>query len=164
MLISFTFELAYKSAPPIGANMMPIAKKMGRTVLGVRMGCHAFNLSRSGYHDQYDITEHGSKFSHYRCCLNAVSVSCCQRYYSDVRGVCVACSLVFSTSRKSPSSGLRSLWSSSLFVPSFRSAFLLIWLRRNVETRKPWRGERGCFGVSSGSSVQHAAALAYIER
>jgi len=56
-----TVELAHNSNPPMGANMMPTAKKMGRTVFGVRMGlrrvnfeprrarlratyCHAFNL------------------------------------------------------------------------------------------------------------------------
>jgi hypothetical protein len=56
-----TLALAHNSRPPMGANMIPMAKKMGRTVLGVRIGlagvsagiswiglwrtdCHAFNL------------------------------------------------------------------------------------------------------------------------
>lgn len=33
-----TCELAYINNPPIGANMMPIMKKSGRTVLGVKIG------------------------------------------------------------------------------------------------------------------------------
>ena len=37
--------------PPMGAKRMPMMKKVGRTVLGVRMGCQAFK----------------------RCCLKAVS-------------------------------------------------------------------------------------------
>jgi hypothetical protein len=36
---------------PMGAKMRPIMKMVGKTALGVKMGCHAFN----------------------RCCLNAVS-------------------------------------------------------------------------------------------
>lgn len=51
MTISWTDALAHSSRPPMGAKMMPTAKNMGKTVLGVRIGCHAFN----------------------RCCLNAVS-------------------------------------------------------------------------------------------
>ena len=39
--------------PPMGAKSIPRMKKVGRTVLGVRMGCHAFK----------------------RCCLKAVSKS-----------------------------------------------------------------------------------------
>ena len=39
------------SRAPIGAKAMPMMKRVGRTVLGVRMGCHAFR----------------------RCCLKAVS-------------------------------------------------------------------------------------------
>ena len=35
----------------MGANIMPMMKSVGRTVLGVSMGCHALSL----------------------CCLNAVS-------------------------------------------------------------------------------------------
>lgn len=59
--ILITVELAQSSSPPIGAKMIPNAKKIGRTVLGVRIGlvqvsmwidtsrwsrtyCHAFNL------------------------------------------------------------------------------------------------------------------------
>ncbi len=38
--------------PPIGAKMIPMMKRVGRTVLGVRIGCHALR----------------------RCCLKAVSV------------------------------------------------------------------------------------------
>lgn len=33
-----TLALAHSSKPPIGAKMIPIAKRIGRTVLGVRMG------------------------------------------------------------------------------------------------------------------------------
>ena len=33
-----TCALAHSSRPPIGANIMPTAKKRGRTVLGVRIG------------------------------------------------------------------------------------------------------------------------------
>ena len=39
------------SRAPIGAKTMPMIKRVGRTVFGVRMGCHAFR----------------------RCCLKAVS-------------------------------------------------------------------------------------------
>jgi len=37
-----TFELAYNSNPPIGANMTLIAKNSGRTVFGVRIGLRSF--------------------------------------------------------------------------------------------------------------------------
>jgi hypothetical protein len=37
--------------PPMGAKIMPIMKRVGRTVFGVRIGCHALR----------------------RCCLKAVS-------------------------------------------------------------------------------------------
>lgn len=47
-----TLLLPHTSKAPIGANKMPMINKVGRTVLGVRIGCQAFNL----------------------CCLNAVSV------------------------------------------------------------------------------------------
>jgi len=57
MLISCTVALAQSSSPPIGAKMMPTAKKSGKTVLGVRIGCHAFS----------------------RCCRKAVSVPYHQR-------------------------------------------------------------------------------------
>lgn len=43
MMSSWTVELAHSRTPPMGAKMMPTAKKSGRTVLGVRMGCQAFN-------------------------------------------------------------------------------------------------------------------------
>jgi hypothetical protein len=33
-----TMELTYNKPPPIGANMMPMVRKRGITVLGVRMG------------------------------------------------------------------------------------------------------------------------------
>jgi hypothetical protein len=33
-----TCALAYNKPPPMGANMMPMAKNKGRTVLGVRIG------------------------------------------------------------------------------------------------------------------------------
>jgi hypothetical protein len=39
------------SRAPIGANKIPMMKRVGRTVFGVRIGCHAFR----------------------RCCLKAVS-------------------------------------------------------------------------------------------
>lgn len=38
MEISWTCELAYRSRPPMGAKMMPMEKKRGRTVFGVRIG------------------------------------------------------------------------------------------------------------------------------
>ncbi len=44
---------------------MPMAKRMGRTVLGVRMGCHAFN----------------------RCCLKAVSIRYPLAYLSFIHQV-----------------------------------------------------------------------------
>lgn len=47
-----TWDEPHINSPPIGANKRPIMKRVGKTVLGVRMGCHAFS----------------------RCCLNAVSV------------------------------------------------------------------------------------------
>jgi hypothetical protein len=55
-MISFTVELAHRSTPPIGAKMTPTAKKRGRTVFGVRIGCQAFR----------------------RCCRKALSVHCRQ--------------------------------------------------------------------------------------
>lgn len=42
----------YKIMTPIGMNAIPITKNVGRTVLAVRIGCHAGNF----------------------CCLNALSV------------------------------------------------------------------------------------------
>lgn len=39
--------------PPMGAKIMPIMNKVGRTVFGVRIGCHALR----------------------RCCLKAVSTT-----------------------------------------------------------------------------------------
>jgi len=39
--------------PPMGAKMMPMMKRVGKTVLGVRIGCHALR----------------------RCCLKAVSAT-----------------------------------------------------------------------------------------
>jgi hypothetical protein len=41
------------SRPPMGANMMPMMNRVGRTVFGVRIGCHALR----------------------RCCLKAVSLT-----------------------------------------------------------------------------------------
>ena len=52
MMISWTVELAHSRTPPMGAKMTPTAKNSGSTVLGVKMGCHAFS----------------------RCCLKALSV------------------------------------------------------------------------------------------
>lgn len=46
-----TLLFPHMSRAPIGANKMPMMKRVGRTVLGVRIGCHAFR----------------------RCCLKAVS-------------------------------------------------------------------------------------------
>jgi hypothetical protein len=43
--------LPHTSKPPIGANKMPMMNNVGRTVLGVSIGCQALS----------------------RCCLNAVS-------------------------------------------------------------------------------------------
>jgi hypothetical protein len=44
------------SKPPMGAKIMPMMNRVGRTVFGVRIGCHAFS----------------------RCCLKAVSMNWCQ--------------------------------------------------------------------------------------
>lgn len=46
-----TWLLPQSRTPPSGTKMTPIRKSVGRTVAGVRIGCHAFS----------------------RCCLNAVS-------------------------------------------------------------------------------------------
>jgi hypothetical protein len=37
-IVFLTFALAYRSSPPIGANMTPTMKNSGRTVFGVKMG------------------------------------------------------------------------------------------------------------------------------
>ena len=37
--------LDQSNSPPIGANMMPIAKKIGRTVLGVRIGLLGISIA-----------------------------------------------------------------------------------------------------------------------
>lgn len=42
-----TLALAHSNRPPMGAKMMPIAKRIGRTVLGVRMGLR-LDVSRDG--------------------------------------------------------------------------------------------------------------------
>lgn len=47
-----TSPLPQTRRPPMGAKMRPMTRRVGRTVLGVRMGCQALS----------------------RCCLNAVSV------------------------------------------------------------------------------------------
>jgi len=39
-----TSALAYSRAPPMGPNMIPTAKKRGRTVLGVRMGLRFISI------------------------------------------------------------------------------------------------------------------------
>ena len=41
MVNSETLLLAQIKTPPIGAKMIPMRKKVGRTVLGVRIGCQA---------------------------------------------------------------------------------------------------------------------------
>lgn len=69
MVISCTFALAYINAPPMGANMIPIAKNNGSTVLGVRIGCHALSLQAkvSAVPRQCFRTPQTC-----RCCRNAV--------------------------------------------------------------------------------------------
>ena len=72
ILFGPTSELAHINSPPIGANIIPTAKKSGRTVFGVRMGLQ-------NTVDQYPEPSMGfSRTSPYchafnRCCLNAVS-------------------------------------------------------------------------------------------
>ena len=44
---SLTVELAHSNKPPMGANMMPMPKRIGSTVLGVRMGLMS-KVSREG--------------------------------------------------------------------------------------------------------------------
>jgi hypothetical protein len=51
MGVALTVLLPQMSTAPIGANSKPMAKSVGRTLLGVKMGCQALR----------------------RCCLNAVS-------------------------------------------------------------------------------------------
>lgn len=51
MVVELTRPLPQTSKPPIGAKMTPMMNKVGRTVFGVRIGCHALR----------------------RCCLKAVS-------------------------------------------------------------------------------------------
>jgi len=43
-----TSELAQSSNPPMGANMMPMAKNSGKTVLGVRIGLSEVVVSTIG--------------------------------------------------------------------------------------------------------------------
>jgi hypothetical protein len=38
-----TLALAQSNRPPMGAKMTATAKKIGSTVFGVRIGCHAFS-------------------------------------------------------------------------------------------------------------------------
>lgn len=66
-----TWALAYKSRPPIGANIIPMTKKRGSTVLGVRIGLLETVRRRRG---AIGISE--TKYCHAfnRCCRKAVSV------------------------------------------------------------------------------------------
>lgn len=65
MMSSWTCELAYRSSPPMGAKMTPTAKKSGRTVFGVRMGCQAFSRccrkAVSSPHDQSIVIRRASE-------------------------------------------------------------------------------------------------------
>jgi hypothetical protein len=67
-----TVVLAHSSRPPMGANMIPKAKKSGSTVLGVRIG---LSSAVSAYvHDASWISQtHCHAFN--RCCVNAVSIA-----------------------------------------------------------------------------------------
>ena len=82
----------------MGANITPTAKKSGSTVLGVRMGCHAFR----------------------RCCRKALSVQNHQRYVPPTMS---ACSHLL-TGR--PSALLRLLW--FLVAPSATARIVLLHL------------------------------------
>lgn len=53
--IRLTMALDQSSSPPIGAKMMPTAKKSGRTVLGVRMGLKRVNIPFTSLHSGYHI-------------------------------------------------------------------------------------------------------------
>ena len=71
-----TMSLAYSSSPPIGAKMIPTMKKIGKTVLGVRMGlCRLFSRWSAGrrcYWSRRSQATYCHAFS--RCCRKAVSV------------------------------------------------------------------------------------------
>ena len=62
-----TCELAHSNNPPTGAKIMPIAKKRGSTVLGVRMG---LGLESA---DDYSLLEWPYCHAFNRCCRKAVS-------------------------------------------------------------------------------------------
>ena len=71
-----TCELAYSNSPPMGANIIPMAKNRGSTVLGVRIGLVLVSILSARPPSQ---TTHCHAFS--RCCLKAVSMmeQPCQR-------------------------------------------------------------------------------------
>ena len=62
-----TCELAHSNNPPTGAKTIPMIKKRGRTVFGVRMGLGSLASGVSLIRVHYC---HAFK----RCCLKAVSV------------------------------------------------------------------------------------------
>lgn len=43
-IVRHTVVLAQSNSPPMGANIMPIAKNIGSTVFGVRMGLESVNM------------------------------------------------------------------------------------------------------------------------
>ena len=53
-VVKRTLLLPMMRRAPMGAKIIPMMRSVGRTVLGVRIGCQAFS----------------------RCCLNAVSMGC----------------------------------------------------------------------------------------
>lgn len=65
-----TIALAHNSSPPIGAKIMPMAKKIGITVFGVRIGLAT--ISDRGEMVGASIRTYCHAFN--RCCLKAVSV------------------------------------------------------------------------------------------
>lgn len=65
-----TVVLAHNNSPPIGANIMPTAKKIGRTVLGVRIGLRFVSIKTV----LVDDWTHCHAFR--RCCRKAVSEWC----------------------------------------------------------------------------------------
>lgn len=58
MFRGLTSLLAYSSKPPIGANMIPMAKKRGSTVLGVRIGLENGSQPQD-YMEDDDLAGHG---------------------------------------------------------------------------------------------------------
>ncbi len=70
----YTCALAHSNKPPIGAKIMPIAKKRGRTVFGVRIGLDSrFSFTATAATTCVpERSTHCQAFS--RCCRKAVSI------------------------------------------------------------------------------------------